>query len=571
MISHEELITRPWYSTYQALDIEGELAAIEPRSAADWVAAHARNIGDNDALIFLGHRITYKQLDDYGNRFANMLKELGCKKGDVVGICLPNSPQWAVAVVGTLKLGCVVSGLSPLMAPPEIIHQVNDAKVKVLLTLDQLFNDTVVPIDGKVPGLKAVVITSPLDMLPANDPQVAELLKLIPAVELSPMKSAPVVLLSEALRTASPEAVATRFDPDDTIYIQYTGGTTGQPKGAQLTLANMANNALQGQTFNAYVYGEETMAAAFPFFTLAGLCFLTIGLQMGARYLLIHNPRDLAHFCAEMKKYPPTMLANVPTLYQMLTDFPAFAEVDFSALRVAVSGAAPFPVESIKKLEAIIGKNKLSEVYGMTETSPLLTCNPGERLKVGTVGIPVVGTDIKIICADNLDREMPLGEPGEIIARGPQVMKGYLNLPEVSARAMGEFEGYQWYFTGDIGTMDEEGYITICDRSKDMLIVGGFKVFSVEVESKLKELGFIELAALIGVPDEDRPGSEVVNLYVQLAEQDKARSHDQLENEIIDFCRANMAAYKVPRHIHFIDEMPLTPIGKIDKKSLRQV
>jgi long-chain acyl-CoA synthetase len=253
----------------------------------------------------------------------------------------------------------------------------------------------------------------------------------------------------------------------------------------------------------------------------------------------------------------------------MLYEHPEFKKVDFSRLKMAMSGAAPFPPEMIHQLETIIGKGKLAEVYGMTETSPLLTSNPPNRAKIGTVGIPTVGTKLKIVDVETGTREMPVGEPGELIASGPQVTKGYLNLPEASAQTLREFEGDTWIYTGDIAKIDEEGYLTICDRSKDMLIVGGYKVFSVEVEGKLAELDFIELSALIGLPDEKRPGNDIVHLYIQLKADARATHPDELKEKVLHFCREQMAAYKVPKHIHFLDALPLTAVGKLDKKALR--
>jgi len=287
------------------------------------------------------------------------------------------------------------------------------------------------------------------------------------------------------------------------------------------------------------------------------------------RLLAIPDPRNVDMFCKAMKKFPPTFMANVPTLYQMLYEHQAFKEIDFSQLKMAMSGAAPFPPEMIHQLESFIGQGKLSEVYGMTETSPLLTCNPPARPRIGTVGIPIIGTDIKIVDVETGEKEMPQGEAGELIARGPQIMKGYLNLPDASEKSLRVFEGGIWMYTGDIAKMNEEGYITICDRSKDMLIVGGYKVFSVEIESKLAELEFIELSAIIGAADEKRPGNDIVHLYVQLKPEAKHEAPGTLQEKILQFCRSNMAAYKIPKHIHFLDELPLTAVGKLDKKSLR--
>ncbi|MFP5441093.1 MAG: AMP-binding protein, partial [Gammaproteobacteria bacterium] len=483
---------RPWHKVYRELGVSPEAPKIPERSLADFAEEHAKNRPNAAAFEYLGVTITWKQFDQYGNRFANVLKSLGMKKGDVLGIHLPNTPQYAVALLAAAKCGVIVSGVSPLLTPPEITHQVNDAHIKVLLTLDALYK-AVQPVGGDTPTLKHVIVSGPIDFLPGWKKWLAYTLKKVQKVQLDPIKDTALVDFWTAFNGASADRVYTPIAFDDTIYIQYTGGTTGKPKGAELTLKNMFSNARQGEAWAPYDTGNDTIGAAFPFFHMAGLSLVLMSVQTASRFLVIPDPRNVDHFCKEMQKFRPTVLANVPTLYMMLTESPEFRKIDFSKLRVALSGAAPFPVEAIRKLEAIIGEKKLCEVYGMTESSPLLTSNPPSRPKTGTVGIPVVGTDVRIVDTETGTKEMPIGEPGEIIARGPQIMKGYLNLPEASAQTVREFDGQKYLYTGDVAYMDDEGYLTICDRNKDMLIVGGYKVFSVEVESKLKELAFIEL------------------------------------------------------------------------------
>lgn len=562
---------RPWLKVYRELGVTPAAPEIQERSLADYVEDHAKNRAAQIALVYTdkGIEITWAQLDAFANRFANLLRSLGMQKGDVLGIHLPNTPQYVVALVGAAKAGVVVSGVSPLLTPPEITHQVNDAHVKVLLTLDRLYASAVAPIGAETPTLKHVLLTGPIDHFAGWKKWLAYTLKKVPTFPRPAMRDTQVHDYWQALQAQSDARVYTKINFNDTIYIQYTGGTTGNPKGAELTLKSMFSNARQTEAFSPPEPGIDVYGVAFPFFHLAGLSFLLMSIQGAAKFLVVPDPRDVDMFCAMMKRHPPTVLVNVPTLYMMLTDSPHFREIDFSRLRVAGSGAAPFPVEAIRKLEAIIGEKKLCEGYGMTEASPALTYNPPQRPKTGSVGIPVVGTDIRIVDVETGTKEMPIGEPGEIIARGPQIMKGYLNLPDASARTLREFDGQVYLYTGDVASMDDEGYLTICDRSKDMLIVGGYKVFSVEVESKLKELAFIELCALIGLPDAKRPGNDIVTLHVQLTEAAKARDRGELEQEILAFCRATMAPYKLPRSVHFHDALPLTSIGKLDKKALR--
>lgn len=565
----EQKSEQPWLKIYDEIGVHPEPPNILERSLADYVEEHAVVRPDASAFEYLGITVSWRELDQHGNRFANLLKSLGMSKGDVLGIHLPNTPQYVIALVGAAKLGVIVSGIAPLLTAPEITHQVNDAKIKVLITLDQFYK-VVRPIGGSTPTLQHVLVTGPIDYLPLWKQVLAYALKKLPKVELESMEATKTHRYMPMMQRASSARVYTQLLFDDTIYIQYTGGTTGKPKGAELTLRSMFINAQQGGAFSPYTVGGETIASAFPLFHMAGLSVSLLAMQTAARFLLIPDPRNLEHFCKEMQKFPPTILANVPTLYMMLTDTRAFRKIDFSLLRMALSGAAPFPVEAIHKLENIIGKGKLCEVYGMTEASPLLTINPPSRTKVGSVGIPVVGTDIRIVDVETGTREMPIGEPGEIIAHGPQIMKGYLNLPEASAKTLRAFDGAVYLYTGDVAAMDADGYLTICDRSKDMLIVGGYKVFSVEVEGKLKELPCVELAALIGEPDTKRPGNDIVTLHVQLSTAYKEQDHKTLETQILTFCRDNMAAYKVPKKVFFHEALPLTAVGKIDKKALRK-
>lgn len=563
-----DLKSPSWHAIYAECGINPALPEIAEKSLADYIESHAKNLGSSPAMEYLGVTITYAQLDQMANRLANLFQKIGVKKGDVIGMHLPNTPQYLIGLVAAAKVGAAISGVSPLLTPAELIHQINDAKIKVLISLDQL-NAPIAQIDGKVPTLKAVLVTGPIDLLPSWKKWLAYKLKKLNKVSPAPLQGVQVLDFWTELQKSPATRVYTKTAHDDTIYIQYTGGTTGKPKGAELTLRSMFSNARQCEAFATYTPGTDTLAAAFPYFHMAGLSLGLLGMQQAARILIVPDPRNVELFCKTMQKYPPTFLANVPTLYQMLYEHPEFKKIDFSGLKMAMSGAAPFPPEMIHQLEAIIGKGKLSEVYGMTETSPLLTSNPPGRAKIGSVGIPAVGTEIKIVDVETGTREMPVGEPGELIACGPQVMKGYLALPEATAKTVREFEGKTWIYTGDVAKMDEEGYISICDRSKDMLIVGGYKVFSVEVEGKLAELDFIELSALIGRPDEKRPGNDIVHLYIQLKADARSQNQDELREQVLGFCRDQMAPYKVPKHVHFLDALPLTAVGKLDKKALR--
>ncbi|MES1951223.1 AMP-dependent synthetase and ligase [Salinisphaera sp. S4-8] len=546
-----------------------QMPTLDTRSLARIVQAHARDAPQAPCMEYLGVSISYGALDRWANRFAHVLIEQGVTRGDVIGIHLPNTPQYVISLVAASKLGCPVSGVSPLLSAPELAYQVSDAHIRVLVTLDRLYESALAPNDGALHDLKAVIVCSPIDFLPAWKKTLAHLLGKVEKFTLPKTRQLPLVAFWPAVKTASDEAVVSDIGLNDVVFIQYTGGTTGRPKGAALTLANVQANAAQTERLVDYELGAETFASVFPYFHVAGLGVCLTGLRQRARLIVVPDPRDLKSFCQAMQSYPPTLFGNVPTLYQMLLNEPAFADVDFSHLKIALSGAGPMPPELIPRIEAIVGEGRFCEVYGLTETSPVLTMNPLGRARPGTVGLPVVGTDIRIVDAQTGREPMATDEPGELIAHGPQVFDGYLGLPEETARALREYDGKTFFYTGDIARMDADGYITICDRSKDMLIVGGYKVFSVEVENVLKGLPEIELAAVIGSADAQRPGNDIVNLYVQLSETGQAQPVADVKARIMAYCREHLAAYKVPKAIHIVAQIPLTPVGKLDKKALR--
>jgi acyl-CoA synthetase (AMP-forming)/AMP-acid ligase II len=314
----------------------------------------------------------------------------------------------------------------------------------------------------------------------------------------------------------------------------------------------------------------EVVLSGFPLFHLAGLMLGMVSLWAGGTQILIPDPRDTKHIIRELRKYRPSAMVNVPSLYMMLTREPCFKRVDFSRLKYALSGAAPFPPEAIRELERAIGRGKLMEVYGMTETSPLITANPLlNEGRIGSVGLPLPSTRVRLVDLETGSRDVPLGEEGELVVRGPQVMQGYWKKPEETAHALRELDGETWLYTGDVAVMDEQGFFYIVDRAKDMINVGGYKVFSREVEDKLHEHPAIERCAIVGVARPDRPGSELVRLVVERSASGKEQSESDVERDLLDFCRENLSPYKVPKIITFMDELPLTPVGKVDKKQLR--
>jgi len=547
----------PWLPIHRALGLEPP-PAFDDRPLAEHLAGHAQRKPEAVALQFHDRGLTFAELQAQSGRLATALRALGIGKGDVVGLHMPNVPQYVIAVAALSRLGAVGTGLSPLLAPGEIAYQMQDAGVQVLITLDALAAAVLPRVDPLPDCLHSVIVTGAGEYLG------------LPCGAAPDLPRCRVMRWPDLLGAARDDCAQTPVSADDTFMIQYTGGTTGRPKGAVLSVRNLMHNPQQAEAYAAWTgEDEEVLMSAFPMFHAAGLAIHVAGVRFGCRTLLIPDPRDLDFICRQLKRFPPTRIAAVPTLYQMLVNNPAFREVDFSRLKIALSGAAPLPLADRQRIEAVIGANKLSDVFGMTETGPVHVSNPPMRCKPASVGIPVAGADTRIVDLETGTREMPFGEPGEIITAGPQVMKGYLNLPEESARAMRVLDGRTWMFTGDVGYMDEEGYVYLCDRAKDMLIVGGYKVFSVEVEDKLKALDSIAQSAVIGTPDAARPGNDVVNLYAELTPAARERDPDEVRAEILAFCRENMAPYKVPKNVVLIEQIPLTPVGKIDKKVLR--
>lgn len=527
---------------------------------------------DKTALSYLGVEISFGELDKFANQFSNMLADNGFAKGDIVGINLPNLPEYVITLIGALRAGCVISGVSPLLSAEQIKYQLNDlgstGRKVGLVTLDAIFAGHIVKIARDIPNLKLVAATSVAGFLPKIKQVLGKLLKKVPSGKVVPLEGITVLdFHRDILRDSPTTPKKIELTPDDLGWIQYTGGTTGAPKGAMLNHRNAAHNILSINKWLGWEWGRGILLSAFPMFHIAGLTVCESALFFGWPQVLIPNPRDTDHICKEMAKYKPTNLANVPSLYQMLMMNPKFRELDHSELGICISAAAPFPRESQQELEAIIGEGKLLELYGMTETSPVATMNPSKGpKKLGTIGMPFLNVDCKLVDPGS-DKEAALGEAGEICIKGPLVMQGYFNRPDETGIAI-DSDGYM--HTGDVGIMDEDGYIRIVDRTKDMINVGGFKVFSSKVEDALSKHPAIGVMALIGKDNPDRPGSEIVKAYIQL-DPDYGFDGDEngLRNEIIAFAKEKCAPYEVPKTIEFIDEIPLTAVGKIDKKVLR--
>ncbi|MBN2152569.1 MAG: AMP-binding protein [Candidatus Lokiarchaeota archaeon] len=546
--------------------------------ASSWETTYTRAIRstfdkfpDKMAIEFLGVEVTFSELDTYSNQFANMLIENGFTRGDIVAINQPNTPQFVIAYLGALKAGCIVSGLSPLLTEEQMQYQLNDlgshGKKVCLVTLDIVFEKRFSKIAANVPGTTLVVASSIAAFLPKIKQVLGKALKKIPSGKVTPVPSKTVLDFMDVIKKAPKTLPAVSITPDDVAYIMYTGGTTGPSKGAIITHRNLMADLLVVHNWLKWQPGGGLAVSGFPFFHMGGLFFLENCMYLGWSLPLIPDPRNVKHMCAVIKKYKPDVLLNVPTLFQMLLKSPEFRKLDHSTVKYMISGAAPFPKESQEELESVVGKNKLIELYGMTEVCASSMMNPVvNKKKLGTVGMPLPNIDLKLVDPAS-GKEVPLGEAGEICVRGPMVFQGYLNKPEETAVTI-DADGY--LHTGDVGVMDEDGYIRIVDRTKDMIIVGGYKVFSSKVENVLAEHPSIDLVALIGVPNPERPGSEIVKAYVQLRPDfSQPERRDALKQDLLAYAKQHCTPHETPKAVEFVNTMPLTSVGKVDKKVLR--
>ena len=514
------------------------------------------------ALIYMGSQITYRDLDELSNQLAQYFIKIGLKPDDVVGLHMPNIPANYISIIAVQKAGCVSTGLSPLLTPHEMEHQLNNSKAKVIMTVDLLFGKIAEVADKT--KFSTVVVSEIADFLPGMKRVLGKLLKKIPTGEVKPLSGKTVAKFMDVIREMPKDRVAVKRSMNDIIFMMYTGGTTGPSKGALLTQRSYMSN--REQTLAWLDIGPEFFAlSAFPLFHIAGLAFGGFILTTGATQICVPNPRDTHFIINAIKTYKPHAVVNVPTVFFELMKKPEFRKLDLSKLKWCLSAAAPFPSDYIGELESIIGKGNFIELYGMTETSPVTCCNPRYGKKKATsIGMPLSDTEFKLIDPETGQSAKP-GEPGEIAVRGPQLMMGYYNQPEETANAIRD----GWMFTGDVARMDEDGYFYIVDRVKDMVIVSGFKVFTRELDDVLMKHPDIELAASIGIPDPDRPGSERVGTAIVLKPGIEKSAAEK--EKIIEYLRGNVAPYKVPKVIEFMDQLPMSGVGKILKRELRQI
>ncbi|MGD2270257.1 MAG: AMP-binding protein [Desulfobacterales bacterium] len=554
---------KPWLKFYDA-HVPPSLEYPE-KTYIDLYREASADIPERIAVYYMGRGITYRELDTYANKFANLLKQNGLEPGDTVGVNLPNIPAFYISIVGIQQAGCVLSGVSPLLRPKELEYQLIDSGAKFLVTLDVLF--------GKVEeiaqntGVKTIAVAQIADFLSPLKGFLGRILKKIPTGKINPIAGLKVGRFLDLLEDMPSETTRVKNDFDAPCLMQYTGGTTGPPKGAILTQRNIVSQITQVNSWMDFKTGEHIRAlSAFPLFHQAGLYVGMDTLATGGTQVAVPNPRDLDFLISAIERYKPSAIVNVPTIFLELLKRPKFRSLDFTGVDWFLSGAAPFPPEYIKEFESVVGEGKLIEVLGMTETSPVHMSLPryGKK-KPGSVGIPLPDTEVKLIDPET-GQIVPVGEPGELVVKGPQVFTlGYHNKPEESASTLKD----GWIFTGDICRMDPDGYFYVVDRVKDMVIVSGYKVFTRTVDDVLMEYPEVDIAATIGLPDPNRPGSEIVASAVVL--NPNIEKTDILKEKITQYMRDKVAPYKVPKVIRFMDELPTSAVGKVLKRKLRDL
>jgi long-chain acyl-CoA synthetase len=512
---------------------------------------------ESTALLFMGKHLSYAELDRLVNRFARALLDLGIKKGEKVALLLPNIPQAVIAIYAAFRIGAVAVMNNPLYTERELEYQFNDSDSKVLVSLD-LLHPRVLKIKDKT-NIERVIYCHINDYLPFPKKQLFPLVKKQMYRKFEPREGFYEFLPILQKYTDTPVENASNWEEIGAFI--YTGGTTGVSKGVMLTHANLSCNVQQFSVwFPDLKKGAESVLAVFPFFHSAGFtAIMNLCVWNGYTDILVPRPEP-ATVVEMLKKFKPNYLPAVPTIFVGLLNTPEFLKMDLSFIKGFFSGAAPLAADTLQQLKDLTGATML-EVYGLTETTPIATVTPwGGKIKPGTVGTPVPSTDVKIVDVDTGKEEQKIGTPGEIIVKGPQVMKGYYKKPEETAQVLKD----GWLYTGDIGMFDEDGYLTIVDRKKDMIIAGGYNIYPREIDEILFQHPKILEACSIGVPDAYR--GETVKAYVVVKPGETLTA-----DEVIQFSREKLAPYKAPKMVEFIDALPKSAVGKVLRKEVKEM
>ncbi|RGP41851.1 Long-chain-fatty-acid--CoA ligase [Altererythrobacter insulae] len=531
-----------------------------PATLPDMFARTTEQRGDAPFLHFLGRTFSYAEIYAEAQAFAAGLSEAGVARGDRVGLFLPNVPIYASAYYGAMMAGAVVVNFSPLYTVEELAWQVADSGTKLLVTVDvpELYDTAAQVLAAS--GLETLVVGSLAEMLPTLK-RLA--LKTLGRGKIANVNYGPAIKRWSQVTATSPVSASNSISTEDVALLQYTGGTTGRPKGAMLTHANLSMNAQQTAAINPFEDPTaEVFLGALPFFhVFANTALLNHAMASGASIAMV--PRfDAGQVLKTIAKHKATGFPGVPTMFQALLDHPDLGKTDLSSLKVCISGGAPMPAPVHDKFENVTGV-RLVEGYGLTESSGVVSVNPYEGTrKRGTIGQVVAGTEVILLDKEDHTKLAPDGEPGELAIHGPQIMRGYWNREEASADVLIERDGKIWLRTGDVAAIDYNGFLEIVDRIKDMIAVGGFKVFPSQVEEVILQNEAVKEALVIGVPDEYR--GEMPRAFVTLNEGASATAH-----ELMDWLNANVGKHERVDEVVIRDELPKTLIGKLDRKALR--
>jgi len=550
-----------WLKSYPP-GVPAEIDYSHYQSVSQLIEESFKKFAGRPAFICMGKSVLYAELDAMSLRIAAWLQATGLQKGARVAVMMPNVLQYPIAMAGILRAGCTVVNVNPLYTPRELEHQLKDSGAEAIFILEN-FATTLEQVIART-AVRHVVVASMGDLLGVAKGAVVNLVvrrvkKMVPAFSLPGSFKFNQVLSAAAGLSLEP----VQMTPDDLAFLQYTGGTTGVSKGAMLTNRNIVANILQAHAwFRPELDRHDntvqlTMMCALPLYHIFALTVCgMMGMRLGMVNLLIPNPRDIPGFIKELGKYKVDFFPAVNTLFNGLLNHPEFAALDFSQLKISMGGGMAVQRVVAERWKQVTGCC-ICEGYGLSETSPIASANPLGSERLGSIGLPVPSTEIAIL--DDAGLEVPLGQSGEIAIRGPQVMKGYWQNQAETAKCMTE-DGY--FKSGDIGVMDADGFTTIVDRKKDMILVSGFNVYPNEIEGVVMMHPGVLECACVGVPDEH--SGEAVKLYV--VRKDQALT----EQDILDFCKHELTGYKKPRHIEFRTDLPKTNVGKILRRQLRE-
>ncbi len=556
--------SRPWLDRYPP-DVAASLEPYPDASLFSLLENAAAGFGSHTAIAFFGRHISYTDLLAEVERFSGVLAGLGVRKGDRVGMLLPNCPEYVIAFYACQRIGAIAVGNNPLYTDRELEHQLTDAGISVMIVLDQVYAAF-----GRIRDRLDIreVIGVKLNRymgFPLN--RLAPLKFMREAKHEGHWPFVPpghrIRWWTDVMKDTGPMPPVARVDPlTDPAAFLYTGGTTGLSKGAMLSHRNLVANAMQASAWLSVIRpGEGGILAALPFFHSFGTLAMNFGVSKGAKLVLV--PRfDLKMVLAAIQKEKPTVFPGVPRMFLAMGDSPLLENYDLTSVQAAISGAAPLPLSVAQRFEERAGTGRVVEGYGLTECSPVTHANPlvGER-KEGSIGMPVPDTDVKLVDLENPDLLVAQGERGEMCVRGPQIMLGYWNKPEATALMIRD----GWLHTGDVAVMDTDGYFRIVDRIKDMILVSGFNVYPTEIEEALYRNPKVSKVAVVGLPDPVT--GEHAKAYIVLKEGETATAE-----EIIAWCRAEggLTGYRVPKDIEFRDELPETLIGKVLRRILQE-